>query len=305
MIDKSNVFSQILTIKETFDESIFIVMVLQGLNKEYAGTISELQKKALKDLTMGDVRRALKEKESINRLNDSYMETNLAAAASHRTITKRKKDDVKDEGQTCGGKHYTYDHCCLHLRGYHTNSQCYHQMGKSNTGKPNYRVNAASIQLEDMVLLSSVDCKAGETVMVWDSGASNTLVSDEQFLVDIKELPQPVTYASIKQGETIVATHSGTLEFKININGQKRVVSIPNTQLAKGMQLNIISVGQLAQFGFTTEFKRNGATIYTDDNDIFMTATKAGIYMLQWARLTRNLMVLLMRWYIKTTPNLN
>lgn len=97
-----------------------------------------------------------------------------------------------------------------------------------------------------------------------DSGASDHLVRDKELFTELHRLETPVEIAVAKDGESIVAEHSGTVKVMSIADGRNIECTVKNVLFIPQLRYNLFSVSRVEKAGMSVVFERGKALIYRD-----------------------------------------
>ncbi|OWZ19055.1 Retrovirus-related Pol Polyprotein from transposon TNT 1-94 [Phytophthora megakarya] len=86
-----------------------------------------------------------------------------------------------------------------------------------------------------------------------DSGATHHQCTDQEQLFALEPAFLAVKVAN---GNRVVSTERGSTLITVTANGEKMVVLLKNVYYAQGIDLNLISVSQLTERGYSCEFSK-------------------------------------------------
>lgn len=98
---------------------------------------------------------------------------------------------------------------------------------------------------------------SSQYALLIDSGASQTMTADSSLFVSMKPLLPPTTI-TIADGNTILATHSGTMSIVLP---DDRTICVTNSLYAPNLGCTLLSVGQLVEQGYSFAFGQDASTM--------------------------------------------
>lgn len=101
----------------------------------------------------------------------------------------------------------------------------------------------------------------GELVFVIDSGATEHIVADSKYLVDVKKLDKPFNIAVAIKGQQLQVFKSGKLEASTFVDGEEIQLSMSDACIADGLSHNLFSVRKIEMVGGSVTFKDGKAVI--------------------------------------------
>ncbi|KXJ68982.1 hypothetical protein RP20_CCG000687 [Aedes albopictus] len=128
-----------------------------------------------------------------------------------------------------------------------------------------------------------VESRSGHRVRWYlDSGASDHLVNDRKLFTELRPLEEPVEIAVAKDGETIVAKHSGTVKV-VSVIGDKTIdCTIKEVLYVPKLRCNLFSVVKVERAGMKIVFEAGKAKIYRDSEIVACAERRDKLYELQF-----------------------
>lgn len=157
-------------------------------------------------------------------------------------------------------------HTAVLLLAYQEGSQMHISTEKSNNG-------------------STFPCESkAEVRFTLDSGASDHMISNIQFLHNVKEIaPRKIILGDGTSGDAklmgdlnLICT---CMDIKINIRGTS--VKLTNVLVVEGLKVNLISVTKLCRKGCSVIYKRHKCVVMQEQNKLMEGELREGIYVLR------------------------
>ncbi|KXJ83029.1 hypothetical protein RP20_CCG009471 [Aedes albopictus] len=123
-------------------------------------------------------------------------------------------------------------------------------------GKQRPNANLANDKAVSFVTLANGSGISEKRRVQWfvDSGCSDHLVKDEELFEELRPLKKPVEIAVAKDGETIVARHSGTVKLISVVNGECIPCTVNNVLYVPSLRFNLFSVLNVEKRGMKVVF---------------------------------------------------
>ena len=258
--DKSrSSFGQIVTVLQSKDTAVSWELVSSTLLQEYE-----------EQLWASTAR-------SGKQTNESSLALNASGNRGHREGQRlqKKKRSTFQQGRKCWecGKKG-------HLARDHKNGKIY--------GNANARQNVEfddTVNAHHATLLMAISSQEEDTRFLIDSGASDNMVNNIDWLTDVKIIPEKKIM--IGNGDTVSATHSGTLKMNVRLQGGgppvTRAVTLERVLYVPRLKENLISCSALCRDGYHLTINRNVCVVWDNDFVEMQGVKCGGVYVVRAA----------------------
>jgi transposase InsO family protein len=167
--------------------------------------------------------------------------------------------------------------------------ECYkcHKLGHYQSECPDWGESAKYAELNKeeetfLMVRNQGDCDNKEEVWFLDSGCSNHMVGNKNWLYNCDENYRD----SVKLGDDSRMNVMGKGNLKLNINGRTHNVS--NVYYIPGLKTNLLSIGQLQQNDVTVIFKNDDCKVFHEEKGLLFTSHMSAnrMYMIRAAVIT-------------------
>lgn len=110
---------------------------------------------------------------------------------------------------------------------------------------------------------------------VLNSGASEHMVSDKSYLVNVRPLNTPITINVAKSGVSLTSHVVGEVEMFTTVGSKKRSCTVHNVLFVPGLYSNLFSAKRIAELGMEVTFGRDGAR-FVKQSEVLCTASRRG-----------------------------
>lgn len=151
---------------------------------------------------------------------------------------------------------------------------------KNTTHKQQSRANLADGNAVVFVTMSESDGYPDHQPVQWfvDSGCSDHLVKDKDLFEELKPLKKPVEIAVAKNGQSIVAHHSGTVRLQSVVNGKCIPCVVTNVLYVPSLRFNLFSVLNVEKRGMRVVFDNGRVNIYNGSEIVATGARRGKLY---------------------------
>ncbi|CAI6343265.1 unnamed protein product [Macrosiphum euphorbiae] len=116
--------------------------------------------------------------------------------------------------------------------------------------------------------------KASEIFWFIDSGCSDHLVNQEKYFSFIKQMETPLNIGVAKNGESLIATKTGTIISYSRVDGEEILCKFENVYYVPNLRYNLLSVGKIEQLNFKVVFENGLATITKPSGNVVAVARR-------------------------------
>lgn len=213
------------------------------------------------------------------RLLDEEIKRNGASAESFSS----RSDGAAFAGPKRDKKKKVFKCYGCHQEG-HKLSECPKNQ-KKTTDKQ--QKNRSKANMADGNAVSFLVLKNGDTIpdrrrVQWfiDSGCSDHLVNDEDLFDELRPLEKPIEIAVAKDGESIVARHSGTVRLSSVVDGEAVPCIINNVLFVPSLRFNLFSVLNVEMKGMKVVFGDGKVKIYNGSQVVATGVRRGKLYEL-------------------------
>lgn len=243
-----------------FDKPVVVFFLLQSMPKSYDQLITVLETLPVEQCSMEFVKSRLLSEDAKRQHNGDRPETSTAfAGRSGKFVFKC---------HSCGKPGHKRANCP-------ENPKNERPVAKPEKQKKKSKAHVAESGSDVAFMTVDGEPAGGEFRWILDSGASEHMVSDKNYLQNVRTLDSPIVINVAKSGVSLTSRVAGEVKMTSNVEGGQLTCTVYNVLYVPGLYANLFSVKRVTERGMEVTFGKDGARI-TRGSEVVCTASRKG-----------------------------